>query len=214
MKTDARHLLTRLTGEDIAQLEDYPQIGSYAHVLRYGRIFLGRYPLFANYLKHYRYFPNDIKYRRALWPCLMMNAFFWILLIAHAWILHSQFHIDAGEQDDIAFYPNNANKDADWSDPKTLHTAHPYENLAMWRDGTFPGHAALTLARAYGRLVDDRWQTALFTTPLADYPPQTIKNLMQHVATQGDGHLKQLERDFHILLKSQYDAAFPLAKAG
>ncbi len=118
-----------------------------------------RYPLFANYLeKLSHYFANDWDYRTKVVPLLLADGFFWHLVVAHAWILHSQFHIDAGGQGDIQFYANNCNKHADWSDIASLKSANPYDSLPMWRAGEYPGEAAAQPVSRFwaagGRCVD------------------------------------------------------------
>ena len=57
-------------------------------------------------------------YRRRLVPYLVDNGFYWHVLIAHAWIMHSHFHVDIGARGDLAFYANAVNREADWSRSK------------------------------------------------------------------------------------------------
>jgi hypothetical protein len=213
LKEDAEKLVTAVTEEDRAILDNGPLSGPFAHVVRYGRIFAGRYPLFAAYLARYRFFANDMAYRRELLAAMLGDGFFWHMVIAHAWILHSQFHIDAGTQGDIQFYANNRNEGADWSDLARLRTANPYDDIAMWRDGTHPGEASHSPSRTYGRLVDDGWQEALFTRPLPDLPAATLKNLMENVAGHGDGRLAEIERQFYSHLERIHRTRSPLARA-
>jgi hypothetical protein len=193
---DARKLVSRLMPEDGPILDDAIW-GSYAHVVRYGRIFAGAWPIFANYLKYYRAFITDMDYRRKLVPLLVADGFFWHLVVAHAWILHSQFHVDAGAQGAVQFYANNCNKDADWSKPESLRTANPYDNIAMWRDGTHAGGALLNVSRAFGRLINDDWQRALLSGPLSDFPADTLRTLMENIAAYRDGRLADIERIFY-----------------
>lgn len=136
-KKDLGKLITSLSQEDIGILSE-PLCGTYAHVVRFARIFAPRYSLFANYLRNYRYFINDFDYRVRLVPHILNDGFFWHLLVAHAWILHSQFHVDAGRQGDILFYANNVNQNADWSKPECLRAAPPYDHIDAWRNGTRP----------------------------------------------------------------------------
>jgi len=46
--------VTPLDAADFAVL-GLPQRGAYAHVVRFAKVFTGAYPLFVNYLRHYRY---------------------------------------------------------------------------------------------------------------------------------------------------------------
>ncbi len=136
-KRDLQRLVTKLTREDIAVLGD-GTCGSFVHAVRYAKPFLDDYPLFRRYLKEYRYFASDVEYRRKFVEHIVKDGFFWHVLVAHAWILHSQFHVDAGEHGDLRFYSNNANPGSDWSRPDTLKLANPYDGLAIWRAGTQP----------------------------------------------------------------------------
>ena len=195
-KKDLRKLVTPLTREDIDILAD-PFCGQFAHVVRYGRIFVSRYPLFAEYLRNYRFFVNDFDYRRELVPHLLNDGFFWHAVVAHAWILHSQFHVDAGRQGEILFYANNVNQNAYWSNPDTLRNAPPYDYIDSWRNGTKPGAAMPSVQRSYGRLADDAWQCAFFTRDLPDFPRATLKRILENVAACRDGRLKGIESDFY-----------------
>jgi hypothetical protein len=203
-KKDLRKLVTALSPDDLEILAD-PLCGQYAHVVRYARIFLPRYGLFANYLRNYRYFPNDFDYRVQLVPHLLQDGFFWHALVAHAWILHSQFHVDAGRQGEISFYANNVNQNADWSNLETLRNAPPYDYVDKWREGTKPDQAMWNVRRTYGRLTDDAWQAALFTRELPDLPQATLKKLLENIAGCRDGRLRGIESDFYRDTAALYD---------
>lgn len=204
MRRDIERLVTPLTPGDMAILDD-AACRWYAHVLRYGKIFASRYPLLENYFKLSRFFPMDIEHRKKLIPYLVDNAFGWHLLVANAWILHSQFHVDIGAQGDLSFFSNEVNRDADWSRPETLKVAFPYNDVAMWREGTRAGAAFPSVSRAFGRLMDDAWQRALFTVPLPDFPRDTLVALMENVARCRDGRLAELEAEFYQQVERIYN---------
>lgn len=195
-KRDLRKLVTKLSPEDLEILAD-PLCGWFAHIVRYARIFTGSYPLFARYLRDYRYFINKMEYRRELIAKMLSDGFFWHLLIAHAWIMHSQFHVDIGEQGDLSFYANNVNQNADWSDVASLRVASPYDAADTWRAGTKPGHVLPCVKRPYGRLMDDAWQTGVFTGTAPDMPRQTLVRLLTNIAGYSDGRLRDIENDFY-----------------
>ncbi|HXS07137.1 MAG TPA: hypothetical protein VN723_10120 [Rhizomicrobium sp.] len=200
---DIKKLVTPLDGADHAMLGTN-NCGSYAHVVRFAKIFRERWPLFDGYLRHYDFFVNDLWYRMKLVAEMLDDGFFWHVLIAHAWILYSQFHVDSGAPHDLRFYANNVNQDADWSRPETLKLANPYDDLAGWRADTRPGEATHSVRRAYGRLVDDAWQTALFTQALSDFPAETLAGLMTNAAASRDGRLAEIETDFYARLDRFY----------
>jgi hypothetical protein len=209
---DIRKLVTQVAPADMEVLS-HPLCGPYAHVVRYAKPFLGNWPIFANYLRHYRCFVNDIDYRKKLVPLVLDDGFFWHLLIAHAWILHSQFHVDAGQLNDLRFFANNVNKDADWSQPQTLRLANPYDDVMSWRGDTRPDEATHSVRRVYGRLMDDAWQAALFHQPRPDFPADTLRGLMENIADHHDGRLAGIEREFYARLRAFSDSAWPLAKS-
>jgi hypothetical protein len=211
-KRDLARLVTPLSQEDLEMLGE-ESCNLYAHIVRYARIFLSRYPLFGGYLRNYRYFVNDLDYRVRFTPFCLNNGFFWHLLIAHAWILHSQFHVDAGEPGDIIFYANNVNKTADWSKLETLRTAIPYNQIDLWRSGTQPGFAMKSINRPYGRLVDDAWQRALFTADVPDFPRATLKRVLENVAQCADGRLAGLENEFYRSAGEFHRRWWPLPEA-
>lgn len=213
---DIRKLLTPIRPADMDVLSD-PLCGSYAHVVRYAKMFQGNWPIFANYLRDYRCFVNDLEYRKKLIPMVLDDGFFWHLLIAHAWILYSQFHVDAGELNDLRFFANYVNKDADWSRPETLRLANPYDDVKSWRDDTRPGEATHSARRVYGRLMDDAWATALFNQPLPDFPRETLYGLMENIAGHRDGRLGEIERAFYAALDAFHRREWPqqpIARAG
>jgi hypothetical protein len=196
MRREVEKLITPLTPHDMAILDDAASRW-YVHVLRYGKMFASRYPLLENYFKLFGFFPLDMEHRKKLIPYLVDNAFGWHLLIANAWILHSQFHVDIGAPGDLSFYSNEVNRDADWSKPETLKVAFPYNDPTMWRDGTKAGTVFPSVSRSFGRLVDDTWQKALFTSTLPDFPRDTLVALIENVARCRDGRLADIEAEFY-----------------
>ena len=195
-RRDVEKLVTPLTPGDLAILEDVA-CRWYVHVARYAGIFAPRYPLFENYLKLFHLFPMDVEHRKEIVPYLVENGFGWHLLIANAWILHSQFHVDIGAPGDLSFYANAVNRDADWSRPETLKVTFPYNDPAGWRAGTRPGMALPSVSRAFGRIVDDTWQEALFTTGVSDLPRDLLRGMMENIAGCRDGRLAGIEAEFY-----------------
>jgi hypothetical protein len=212
-RREIEKLVTPLSGADMEILGD-EACGSYAHIVRYAKIFVSRYPLLANYLKLFRFFPRTLEYRLKIVPYMVENGFSWHLLFAHAWILYSQFHVDIGAPDDLSFYANAVNRDADWSRPETLKVTSPYDDTPMWRNGTKAGMAAPSVCRPYGRLMDDAWQKALFTQGVSDLPRATLVSLMENVARCRDGRLAGIEAEFYRGVERIYRQTQPMALAG
>lgn len=200
---DIRRLVTPLDAADHAML-GVNNCGSYAHVVRFSKIFLARWPLFHGYLSHYDFFVNDFFYRSALVSALQKDGFYWHLLIAHAWILYSQFHVDSGAPGALRFYANNVNRDADWSRPETLKLANPYGHIGKWRADMHPGQVLRCIDRAHGRLVDDSWHAALFTQPMPDFSDDMLRAVMTNATASHDGRLAGIERDCYGALENFY----------
>jgi hypothetical protein len=213
LKRDLAHLVTPASGAALAVLDD-PACGPFAHVVRYAAIFAKRFPIFDRYVANYGAFANDVAYRATLLPMLLDDAFFWHLIVANAWILHSAFHIDAGRDGDIRFYPNAANPPSAWTDRKALKLAAPYDDLAGWRANTKAGIEVWAgAARRYGRLVDDAWPRALFTQNFADIPVSMLGQLAQGIAQYETGVLRGLEDAFYDKLIRHHRMHWPAAKA-
>jgi hypothetical protein len=177
--------------------------GWYAHILRFLVPFLPSYPIFNAYIRAFRQLPNDLDYRRALLPVMTQDSFFWHLLLAHAWILATSFHVDCGRQGELALYTNTSNARADWSSLKNLQINPPYDKVQVWRDGQRPGGVLPGAGRAYGRVVDDSWQHALFTSPtLTDLTPDTIRGVLNNLRLYPQGLLDEHEKAFHGTLET------------
>jgi hypothetical protein len=200
-KTDLLRLLTPLTAADL-KIAAEPGCSHYVHIVRFGKIFLESYPLFRRYLQNHHLFTNDINYRLALIGEIADDAFYWFLLVAHAWILHSHFHVDCGEQGDIGLYANHVNKDADWSAPATWRITSPFDRVAEWRSGTQPGRMMATNHRPFGRLMDNAWQGSIFSQEQPDFPRTTLRGLLEHIPHTADGRLTDLENGFYARLEA------------
>ena len=116
-KKDLRKLATPLTRRRYRHSGEIPFCGQFAHIVRYSKIFVPCYPLFAEYLRNYRYFVNrDVDYRLQLVPHLTNDGFFWH--VAHRARLdpaHPVPHRRRSGKERFLFYANNVNQNADWS---------------------------------------------------------------------------------------------------
>ncbi len=195
-KDDLQNFVIPPTRTDLALL-DVPMCDHYYHIVRFAKPFLESQPLFQDYLRHYRYFTSNMDYRIELMQRLMGEAFTFYLVIAHAWILYSQFHVDCGALGDILFYPNTRNKKTDWSNPKAWRQALPYEDVEGWRQTESAGSVVANIGRPFGRLVSDAWQSALFEKEISELPPSSLVPMLEHISGCADGRLKPLEKSFY-----------------
>jgi hypothetical protein len=204
-KDDLCNLETHLSRTDMEMLAT-PFCDAYYHIVRFAKIFLPSFPMFKAYLQNYRHVTSNMDYRMKMIPHALKSPYFLFLVVAHAWILHSQFHVDCGEPGDLEFYPNLRNKTADWSNPNTWRLAFPYDGVTNWRRTTVPGCFVPSIGRPFGRLLDDEWQKALFTKDVPDLPRATLRGILNNVSQSRDGRLKQMERAFYDDLSAFYRA--------
>jgi hypothetical protein len=178
--------------------------GPFAHVARFGAIFGDKWPIFARYLRDYRFFVNNADYRKALVPRLVRDAFFWHLVVAHAWVLAQNFHVDCGRPGELMLFPNIWNEGRDWSSVASLRVNPPFDNVEAWRASSKPGALLPCVSRVYGRLMDDRWQHALFEGPLADLPASSLQGLLRAASLYDRGVLAAAEEGFYRMLADTY----------
>jgi hypothetical protein len=204
LKRDIEKLASRGAERHLDVITDRAS-GWFAHVARYGNVFAPSYPIFRRYMRDFRLFPADIEYRMVMIPALSEEAFFWYLLVANAWIMATNFHVDCGELDDLTFYTNEANPNADWSDFAKLKNGSPYDRVDMWRAGQKPGGVMPCAARAYARVVDDTWQYALFTQPvLTDLTPEDLRGVLRNLELYRHGIMANAENEFYRKLAGIY----------
>jgi hypothetical protein len=196
LKRDLRHFVIPLDRNDLDTLAA-PMCDHYCHIVRFAKAFLPSWPLFNAYLRNFRHITSDMDYRIEMIGHALSGPYFLFPIIAHAWILYSQFHVDCGKPGDILFYPNTRNKETDWANPKTWRQGLPYEHLAEWQAGERPGLLQDNIMRPFGRLVTERWQSALFTQDLPDFPRPILMGLLEHTANCADGRLEELEDAFY-----------------
>lgn len=202
LKRDVAKLADRSAEGHLAILED-KAFGWFAHVVRFALPFLDGYPMFRRYLRDFHCFPNKLEVRMEMLQTIHEDAFFWHLVVAHAWILATSFHVDCGEPGQLGLYTNIYNGDADWSKIETLRVNPPYNDIPGWREGQHPGGVLPGATRAYGRLVDDSWQNALFTQPvLADLTPDAIRGVLRNVTLYPRGLLDDAEGAYYATLEA------------
>lgn len=203
LKCDLAKLNLPVTQTDLDTLEQV-LCEHYYHIARYARTFLPTYPMIAAYLENFQYLTNYPQYRVEMLSHVIDGSYFLFLLIAHAWILHSHFHVDCGAQGVLQFYPNLRNMKTDWSDRSQWTLALPYDEVARWKNSEEPGLFFPNIKRVYGRQLTDDWQKAVFTQKLPDFPRQTLTAMLEHIAGDADGRLRGLEDEFYRDLKMFY----------
>jgi hypothetical protein len=178
------------------------------HIGRYLAPFLKSYPIFNGYLQNYRVFIQENNYRRRQMSAVHQDPFFWHLVLANAWILAENFHVDCGYPGQITFLPPEGAGDAFAGKPiAQIPSRMPYTSIEMWRTGQKPGSLSMSIARIFGRLMDDSWQHALFAAPLADLTPDNLAGTLERIATYRAGSvLAEVEAAYYAALQRIYRA--------
>jgi hypothetical protein len=202
LKRDVAKLVTSDVGSIFAPIANPGDCGSISHVVRFAPVFLDSFPIFKRYLAEYSVFQNDPDYRVALARLLMDDPFYWHLITAHAWVLHSAFHVDCGAQNDLMFYPNTRNAGADWSSIRSLRLGNPYDAVTGWRNATLNGAAMFAMmARPYARVLDDAWQSRMFSEGFPDFPQHMLQQFPRNIALYATGLLNGFEDAFYAKLR-------------
>jgi len=176
------------------------------HMLRYIGPFLDDYPILRKYLSELRYFVKDTDYRAATMQAIIDDPYFWCLVVTSAWILATNFHIDCGTQGELQCYSNRYLATKPGIPIDQLPPCAPYSDVESWREGQFPGGVTPCILRKYGRLMDDSWQTSLFTsTPLRDLSHDNLLGILQAVRGYRDGVLNEMEAAFYTMMRGLYE---------
>jgi len=210
LKCDVSKLVTPHIGDKLSALDTIANThGPFAHVIRFGSVFSSDYPMFARYLREYKYFTNDMDYRKALIPALMKESYFWTLVIVHAWILANSFHVDAGRAGQLRLYANLSNENADWSSLASLRINPPFDNVEAWRSSVKPGNLVSGAARLYGRLMNDSWQHSLFNLPgPTDVARDKLLAALKCVSLYGKRVITDQETSFYRTLSAAHRQHF------
>ena len=202
LKRDVALLADRRAEDYLGVMEDQ-RFGWFAHVVRFAMPFLSSYPMFERYLRDFHCYPNNTEFRIATLRAVQEDAFFYHLLIAHAWILATSFHVDCGTISQLGLYSNIGNAKADWSRIETLLPNAPYDDVHNWRECQHPGGVMPGAGRSYGRLVDDSWQHALFTCPvLTDLTPDVLRGVLKVASLYKQGILTDAENTYYMILEN------------
>jgi hypothetical protein len=200
-------------------VRDYFDRGSLwiTNAARYIGPFLDDYPVFRRYLREFRFYAQHNGCRRAQLEAVLFNPFFLTLMIANAWILADSFHIDCGYQGQILFYPpedKNAGGGKGQDEPFVdVMPRPPFNSVELWRGGEHPGEFIPNVSRIYGRLMDDRWQRTLFTSPNKDVPVDKIRNALNAIQAYDKGVLREMENRYYADIEAVYHRFFPEAAA-
>lgn len=207
LRCDAVKLVTPKSDEIVRRYGD-ARSAWIVHVARYIVPFLPDYPIFERYLRAFHCFVQQNDYRADMVSEVGGDPFFWNLMIANAWILANNFHVDCGRQGQIVFYPPEGQAEHELP-LEEMESRLPYNDVEMWRRGQRPGGFLDSVRRIYGRLVDDSWQQTLFTRPLSDISPQNLLGVLRCISLYRSGILGEAEEAFYQTLDLVYQRHVP-----
>ncbi len=211
---DGAYMGLRCDFEKLVPPEAVEQVKSYGdehsswivNFARFGNPFLPDFPIFARFVREMHLFVQEVEYRRNMLQFALQDPFFWHLLIANAWVLATSFHIDCGYPGQIHFYPR---KFSGAVVPRMLDEGavySPYDSIENWRAGQAPGGIMACISRPFGRILDDSWQTALFTRPVpTDLTPENRAAVLNNLLQYRSGLLDEIEAAFYAALKRFYE---------
>jgi hypothetical protein len=213
LRRDAIKLVTP-AGDDIVRHYGDGRSLWITNVARYIAPFLPDHPIFERYLHAFHRFVQNDDCRIEMLRALVPDPFFWHLVIANAWILANNFHIDCGYQGQIAFYPPEgmAPGEDKWSGKpfETIAPRPPFDQVEVWRSGQKPGSVFHSVSRLYGRLVDDSWQHAIFTYPsLTDLTRDHLHGVLSCISFYREGILAEAEDAFYETVEQIYRRHYP-----
>jgi hypothetical protein len=168
------------------------------HVARFIVPFLPDYPLYGNYLRHFHLFVQDVGFRLTMLKAIANDPFWWFLVITHAWILANNFHIDCGYAGQIRFFPTKDEAKTAAQPLDAISSRPPYNSVEAWRGGQNPGSILQCIMRAFGLLMDDTWQRAIFErSAIADLPHEQLIMVLENFRQFGATSLMPFEGDFY-----------------
>lgn len=175
------------------------------HVMRFIMPFLPDYPIFNRYLQNFKYFVQDEQFRIGMLEQVLTDPFYWHLLIAGAWILANNFHVDCGSSNQLRFYPGRFAK-AHYGKPlDQIPIYPPYCSSDVWRSTHYEGLFFASIKRIFARLMNDTWQHSVFAPAgMRDVPYETVSAILAGVAAHGGGALESIENDFYGKLQQYY----------
>ncbi len=176
-----------------------------AHILRYIVPFLDRYPIFKRYLREFHLFRMEHSYRKKLAPLSVADPFFWHMAVANAWILANSFHVDCGRQGQLHLVDSTTAREGIGRPVEELCHYVTYKDVEIWRQLEQPGTFLPLLVRVGGRLMDDDWQTKLFSGPIEQgFTHENLLAILENLNRYDTGLLRDMEQTFYQALNALY----------
>ena len=201
LKRDDARLADRRAENYLSDLDNHPY-SWLAHIVRFVTPFLDDYPIFERYLRDFHLFPKVMEFRFDMLKAVQETPFFWYLTLTHAWILATSVHVDCGSGSQMGLFTNLYNQQSDWSKFEPCGPATATTTSRAGARNQYPGGVLPGAGRAFGRVMDDDWQHALFTRPkLTDLTPETVRTILHNVNLYSQGLLTEVENDYYDTLE-------------
>jgi hypothetical protein len=176
-----------------------------AHVVRFAVPFLDNYPIFLRYIRDFHLFRMEFFYRRKTAPLFVNDAFFWHMAVAHAWILANSFHVDCGRKGQLHIVESDTARRGLGKTVEEICNNVIYRDVETWRAYEEPGTFLPLLAKPGTRLMDDDWQTRLFSGPVEQgFSYENLLLMLENVRRYRSGVLDALEQTFYDGLTAIY----------
>jgi hypothetical protein len=176
-----------------------------AHVLRFAVPFLEDYPIFLRYVRDFQLFRMELRYRRKTAPLFVNDPFFWHLAVANAWILANNFHVDCGHKGQLHMIESSTAQEGLGKPVEELCDHVVYRDVEIWRAAEEPGTFLPLLNCAGTRLMDDDWQTRLFSGPVEQgFTHENLLLILENLTRYRSGILRNLEETFYGALTALY----------
>jgi hypothetical protein len=201
---DLRQLVNPLAEELVLQCGDALSL-NIAHIMRYIMPFLDDWPIFRRYLRDFALFRTELHYREKMAPLSVQDPYYWHLVIAHAWILNSSFHLDCGHARDMKLVDSASAKKFIDRPPEEINNHVVYKDVEAWREKELPGTFLPILLRPGCRLVDDDWQYRLFSGPVEQgFTHENLLAILTNLNAYRTGVLNGLEENYYAALNALY----------
>ncbi len=168
-----------------------------SHTARFFNLFLSDYPILQRYFDNTHCFISTLDYRERFVTLCRRHPFFWHLVVLNAWLMETNFHIDAGGNGDVVFCANRTNQKQVTSIDDVAF-APPLTCVEAWRNNIRPGAFLNCFQYAVSYLMDNDWAHALFTSRnLSDAKHGDIVTMLRNAVAYDHSRIGVLEDEFY-----------------
>jgi hypothetical protein len=168
-----------------------------SHIARFLNLFLPDYPILQRYFENIHCFISTPEYRERFATLCRHHPFFRHLVVLNAWLLETNFHVDAGKNGDVVFCANRTNQNKVTS-IDDIQFAPPLTCVETWRNNIRPGALMNCFDFALSYLMDDNWAHTLLTSrKLSDITHAEIVTMLRNAAAYDRAKIGAMEDAFY-----------------